>query len=1011
MPAGDDSDLNRLWIYATVAVAAAVCVSDLLTPLGFAHGTLYVLAVAMAGLSRNARLVVGIGVLAALATVVGGVLSAPPYAGFPSIYGQANRLVSLLAIAASCWLALGMLRHSSAARAAQSAARSIEASLAEQRALVEMAGAVGHFGGWSVRLADGRVVWSGEVARIFGQAEDAPALSMEQALDAYLPEYQQRVREVFTACAREGVPFDEELALWRPDGTQAWVRSMGRAVRDGDDNIVEVRGAFQDISARRAAELSLDRTRHHFRLLADSLPIIVWTADADGTVDYHNKALIEYTGIGEEAWTPADRWLHLVHPEDLEHTLTIWEAVVASGQPYLVQFRLRRADGVYRWFVTRAVADLDSAGRPVKWYGSATDIDDQKQLEAEARAAAQRLTTTLESITEAFVTLNRDWQFTFLNGQAERLLAKNRHQLLGCNVWELFPDAVGTRFETAFRQAVITGRSAHFEAYYAPFESWLDVSAFPSHEGLAIYFRDVSADHAARNQLHLLQSAVARLGDIIVIAEAVPDRPTEPRIVFVNDAFERVTGFPADEVIGRPLGFTAGEGTAPAELERIHGALAASRPVRTEILTYGKTGEEIWLEINLVPLADDSGRYTHWVSVERDITQRMSLEDQLRQSQRLEAVGHLTGGVAHDFNNLLTVILGNAEVLVDELMADRERRALAEMIAGAALRGAELTGRLLAFARKQALDPRSVNVNELVGSVEPLLRRTLGEHIDIELVRGGGLWPALIDPGQLEDALLNLSLNARDAMPGGGRLTIETSNTRLDREYAAMHAQVQPGQYVLVAVSDTGQGIPAENLRRVFEPFFTTKEKGKGTGLGLSMVYGFIKQSEGHINIYSEPGEGTTVKMYLPRVIGTAAAYAQDAAGSSLVGGTETILLVEDDDLVRRYARNQLAGLGYRVLEAGDGAQALALVEAHDAIDLLFTDVVMPGGMSGRELADRVHLRRPGMRVLFTSGYTENAIVHQGRLDAGVQLLSKPYRRAELARAVRAVLDADAGAA
>ncbi|HSG66333.1 MAG TPA: PAS domain-containing protein, partial [Gammaproteobacteria bacterium] len=369
------------------------------------------------------------------------------------------------------------------------------------------------------------MIWSSEIARIFGQPEDAPALSLEQALDAYLPEYQQRAREVFAACASEGVPFDEELALTRPDGTQAWVRSMGRAVRDEDGNIVEVRGAFQDISARKAAEISLDRTRYHFRLLADSLPIIVWTADADGTVDYHNKALLDYAGKGEAAWTPAERWLHLVHPEDLEHTLAVWRAAVASGQPYLVQFRLRRADGVYHWFVTRAVADLDAAGLPLKWYGSSTDIDDQKQLEAEARAAAQRLTTTLESITEAFVTLDRNWQFTFVNGPAERVLGKNRHEMLGRNVWELFPNALGTRFETEYRHAVLTGRSVHFEAYYASLASWLDVSAFPSHEGLAIYFRDVTAAHEARDQLHLLQSAVARLSDIVVIAEAVAEQP------------------------------------------------------------------------------------------------------------------------------------------------------------------------------------------------------------------------------------------------------------------------------------------------------------------------------------------------------------------------------------------------------------------------------------------------------------------------------------------------------
>jgi signal transduction histidine kinase len=380
------------------------------------------------------------------------------------------------------------------------------------------------------------------------------------------------------------------------------------------------------------------------------------------------------------------------------------------------------------------------------------------------------------------------------------------------------------------------------------------------------------------------------------------------------------------------------------------------------------------------------------------------LNERLRRSQRLEAVGQLTGGVAHDFNNLLTVVMGNAELLVELNTDNPTQRQLAEMIGTAAQRGAELTQRLLAFARKQALDPKVVDVNELVAGMDTLLRRSLGEHIEIELIRGAGLWPALVDPGQLENALLNLCLNARDAMPGGGRLTLETANARLDADYAAQQAEVTPGQYVMLAVSDTGEGIAPEHLQRVFEPFFTTKDKGKGTGLGLAMVYGFTKQSAGHVTVYSEPGDGTTVRLYLPRAVGAVAEAGPVEAGAPVVGGHETILVVEDDAAVRRYACTQLKASGYRVIEAADGPSALALLDTRDDVDLLFTDVVMPGGMNGRALADAACQRRPGLRVLYTSGYTENAIVHHGRLDAGALLLSKPYRRQALDRAVRAAL-------
>ena len=391
-------------------------------------------------------------------------------------------------------------------------------------------------------------------------------------------------------------------------------------------------------------------------------------------------------------------------------------------------------------------------------------------------------------------------------------------------------------------------------------------------------------------------------------------------------------------------------------------------------------------------------------SLEQQRTDIDDLNKRLQQSQRMEAIGQLTGGIAHDFNNLLTVVSGNAELLLEDVRGDPSQRPLVEMIATAAQRGASLTQRLLAFARKQALDPKAVDLNQLVAGLDPMLRRTLGEHIQIELIRAAGLWPALVDQGQLENALLNLCLNARDAMPRGGRLTLETANVRLDEEYAARNADVTPGQYVMLAVTDTGQGIAPEHLQRVFEPFFTTKEKGKGTGLGLSMVYGFVKQSAGHLAIYSEPGQGTSVKLYLPRAGSEVPLAPSNGDSGGIVGGSETILLVEDDAAVRQVALAALRSFGYTVIEAADGPSAMAVLEQRSDIELLFTDVVMPGGMNGRALADAALKLRPGLRVLYTSGYTENAIVHHGRLDAGALLLGKPYRRSELDRAVRAAL-------
>jgi len=378
-------------------------------------------------------------------------------------------------------------------------------------------------------------------------------------------------------------------------------------------------------------------------------------------------------------------------------------------------------------------------------------------------------------------------------------------------------------------------------------------------------------------------------------------------------------------------------------------------------------------------------------------------EQALRQSQKMEAVGQLTGGVAHDFNNLLTIIIGNLGIAKRGVVEARAERALNNALIGAE-RAAQLTQRLLAFSRRQPLNPRVLDVNKLIVSISDLLVRTLGENIELESIGAAGLWKVEADASELESTLLNLALNARDAMPEGGKLTIETSNAYLDEGYCQQHAGVAPGQYILIAVTDNGGGMSAETIDRAFEPFFTTKEAGKGTGLGLSQVYGFMKQSEGHVKIYSESGEGTTIKLYLPRRDGNEAAHSVDEPVSSERGRNETILIVEDDDGVRQYASEILRDLNYQIIEAKDSATALRLLDADKKFDLLLTDVVLPG-KNGRELATEVERRRPGTKVIFMTGYSRNAIVHHGRLDPGTALIQKPLIERVLAQKIRQILD------
>jgi signal transduction histidine kinase/DNA-binding response OmpR family regulator/PAS domain-containing protein len=392
------------------------------------------------------------------------------------------------------------------------------------------------------------------------------------------------------------------------------------------------------------------------------------------------------------------------------------------------------------------------------------------------------------------------------------------------------------------------------------------------------------------------------------------------------------------------------------------------------------------------------------LELEKESAEREAAQLALRQAQKMEALGKLTGGVAHDFNNLLQVVSGNLQLLTRDIAGNARAEARVQNALAGVSRGSKLATQLLAFGRRQPLEPKVVNVRKLIQNMDDMLRRALGEEIELETVISGGLWNTLIDPSQLENAILNLAINARDAMEGRGRLTIETANALLDDEYARSHEEVRAGQYVLVAVTDTGSGIPAEIIDQVLEPFFSTKGEGKGSGLGLSMVYGFLKQSGGHLKIYSEVGHGTSIKIYLPRTM-QAEDILTDPNTGPAEGGTETILVVEDDDGVRETSVALLNDLGYRVLKARDAQSAFTILESGAHVDLLFTDVVMPGPMRSTELAKKAMTHFPGMAVLFTSGYTENSIVHGGRLDPGVELLSKPYTREALARKVRHLLN------
>jgi PAS domain S-box-containing protein len=676
------------------------------------------------------------------------------------------------------------------------------------------------------------------------------------------------------------------------------------------------------------------------------------------------------------------------------------------------------------WYQDVGLALYTCAGIGISLLGGAVDF---ARRSAEAGNAEARFKSALiEQTYDSILVWDWDGRITFWNGGAERLYGFTQAEAVGRISHELLKTQFPGGFSTFYRKLEADdwweGELVHTtkDGRVLTVESHMAFVRDASH--VVEVNRDISARRRAEmalreanedleSRINARTAELARSYESLRFSEAryrqVVDLSLEciwitsgDRIVFANRQVARLFGAEnPDDLIGRQsLDFVHPDDRDRAT-ERMQLLSRIGQTVPLEELRFvGESDRVITLEIHAVCLEYEGKPSV--MAVARDVSERRSLENELRHAQKMEAIGKLTGGIAHDFNNILTVITGTIEILGGAVADKPELTPVAKLLEGAAWRAADLTQQLLAFARRQPLQPRDTDINALIVDTAKLLRSTLGEQIEIESMLRDDLRHALVDPSQLTAALINLALNSRDAMPDGGKLVIETNYVYLDEIYAKSNTEVRPGPYVLIALSDTGSGIPPAILGKVFEPFFTTKEVGRGTGLGLSMVYGFVKQSEGHIKIYSEEGHGTTIKLYLP-LADQVAPLADAAPILPAQGGTESILVVEDDSLVRNFVAAQLNSLGYQVLTAGNAAEALIVIDSAAELDLLFTDVIMPGSMNGRLLADEAQRRRPSLKVLFTSGYTENAIVHHGRLDPGVLLLSKPYRKSDLARLVR----------
>ena len=905
---------------------------------------------------------------------------------------------------------------------------------------------------------DGQVTeWNEGARRILGWTE-AEMLGRSAALFFTEEDRQAGIPEAeMSAALREGRGIDERWHQ-RKDGSRFWANGEMRPLKDEAGTLQGFIKVLRDRTEQHLAGEALAAVNERSRVAQRATRDAIWHWSFGDNSVLWNEALEEAHG-----WAPAqvaptrDWWIAQIHPEDLGRIDRSIQAVIdGSGTSWTDEYRFRRADGSYAEVLDRGSVIRDPDGQALRMIGAMLDLTRMRTAEAALRAGEERFRTILDTVEAAFaivqVKFNADdrpvdYRFVEANPAFERQAGVD---LRGRWVTEFAPDLEQFWFDTYGRVAK-TGEPANFESYAKTFGRWFDVRAVrvgdPAEWQIAILFSDITARRVAEDRLRASEALARDNAERVQLALAAGaiigtwhwDLPTDR--FTVDGAFARSFGL--DPALGRegiPLAQIvatvhpddqAGLANAIDEAIAHGGAYAHQYRVRRA------DGQYHWIEANgRVDHAPDGTPLSfpgvlinvdarRAVEAERDraaaalrtlnetleqrITERtaelMHAEEALRQSQKMEAVGQLTGGLAHDFNNLLTGVTGSLELLQTRIAQGRilEVDRYVNAAQGAAKRAAALTHRLLAFSRRQTLDPKPTDVNRLVRGMAELIGRTMGPEITVEpAVGAAGLWPTLVDPGQLENALLNLCINARDAMPNGGRLTIETANRHLDQRMAR-ERDLPPGQYVSLCVSDTGTGMTPEVIAKAFDPFFTTKPIGMGTGLGLSMIYGFAKQSGGQARIHPQAGQGTTVCLYLPRHLGDAEPAEPDSelAGAPRAEAGQTVLVVDDEPTVRMLVTEVLEDLGYTAIEAADGAAGLKVLQSDVRIDLLVTDVGLPWGINGRQVADAARVPRPGLKVLFITGYAENAVLSHGHLDPGMHILTKPFAMEALASRIK----------
>ena len=768
--------------------------------------------------------------------------------------------------------------------------------------------------------------------------------------------------------------------------------------------------AKQHIIDRKRAGEALIEERHLLHTLMGSLPDVIYFKDRESHFTRINKAHAKLFGLSDPAQAVGKTDFDFFTADHARKAYRDEQEIIRTGQPVVDKEEKETwPDGRVNWVSTTKMPLRDAHGNIIGTFGVSRDITERKQAEEALRDSEERFRSLVENAPVGIYRTTPHGQILMANPTMVGMLGfKSFEELATRNLEEKGFEPHYDR--CAFRQQLERdGKVRGLEAAWTRWDGSVifvreSARVVRGESGNVLYYDGIVEDITERKRAEAehvrLVTAIEQSAEGVVITNTAGD------IEYVNPAFTRITGYSREEALGHNPRILKSGNQDPVFYRQLWATILKGEIWHGELINRRKDGGLYTEQMNIAPVRDARGEVTHFIATKQDVTERKRLENQFRQAQKMEAVGRLAGGVAHDFNNLLTIINGYSDLALKRLNPSNPVRGHIEEIREAGDRAASLTLQLLAFSRQQVLAPRVLDLNALVTDVQKMLQRLIREDIDLVVIRDSALGRVKADPSQIEQILLNLAVNARDAMPEGGKLVIETANVELDGAYADSHAAVTPGHYVMLAVSDTGMGMGAETQAHIFEPFFTTKEEGKGTGLGLAMVYGTVKQSGGYIWVYSEPGRGTTFKIYLPRVGGADESVQASAAPVRNVAGSETILLVEDEEAVRALAARILQECGYKVLESMGPKDALQIGHRHkEPIDLLLTDVVLPR-MGGRKVAEHLVISRPGMKVLYMSGYTDDVIFHRGVLEANTAFLQKPFTFATLTRKVREVLDA-----